>query len=505
MKAHGTAVVIVAAVTAIYAFRLDPFAGLLLDDAWYMVLGKALAGGEGFRLISSSATAIVPSVPPGFPALLSIVFLVNPAYPGNLLWLKAVSLIAMAGVGVACWIDFTRHREVPASQALLLVAAILLTPAFVFLATSTVMPECVFTLAQLLTVIAVERAVRREPADAWTPMTAGAIAAVTMLIRTAGVAAVAASLAYFIVNRRWRQASIFAAVVAAGVLPWQLYSRAHAPTLEERMAHGGSIAYTYRQLLSMESPGAVSTTVTSGQMLVRSAQNVADLLTRDVGAVIVPVLLRGPDESGEELVSVGPPGRGSMGGAGATMVVSGLLALVMAAGIVRARAWFSLPALLIAASMAMIAPVGSQTFRYVLPLAPFLLLFLWRGIANPAAARIAILCVLGFHLMDHALYLRAKASGTPPWIADAREVDEVLNWMTTHLVEEGTVASSNPGLVYLRTGRRGVVSAFPDKNWETWRRAGVRYVATLRRTELPRGRYSRLLFQTNGTLWVVEM
>ena len=56
----------------------------------------------------------------------------------------------MVGVGVACWIDFTRHRERRRTrQALSLVAAIVLTPAFVFLATSTVMAECVFTLAQL--------------------------------------------------------------------------------------------------------------------------------------------------------------------------------------------------------------------------------------------------------------------------------------------------------------------------------------------------------------------
>jgi hypothetical protein len=44
-----------------------------------------------------------------------------------------------------------------------LATATLITPAFVFLATSTVMSECVFTFAQLLTGAGIERA--RRDAD----------------------------------------------------------------------------------------------------------------------------------------------------------------------------------------------------------------------------------------------------------------------------------------------------------------------------------------------------
>ena len=500
------ALVACAIVAAIYLLRLDGYAGLTVDDAWYMVLGKALASGEGFRLVSSSATPIVPVVPPGFPALLSIVFVVSPSYPGNLLLLKAVSLLAMAGVGVACWIDYTRHRDVQPAPAILLIVATLLIPSFVFLSTSTVMAEASFTLAQMLTVIAIERTSRRDPHDGRAPVAAGLVAAATMLIRTAGLAIVAAGVGYLLLQRRWRQASIFAIVAALSMVPWLLYANANASPFEERMAHGGTISHTYRELLVAERPELVTAPISPTRMLWRAGRNIGDIVTRDVGAVILPVLYRGPSESGEEVHSVGRPGRGSMGGAMGTLIVSAFLCLLMLAGIAATRAWFSLPVLLIAASVLMISSVGSQTIRYVVPLAPFLLLFLWRGIRHQTAARIAVLSVIGFQLMDHALYLQLKTTGTPVWIGEAAEADEALSWMTDNITGEGAIASSNPGLVYLRTGRKGVASASPEENWENWKRGGVRYVAALRRIRMPSPRLNyRILFQSKSGLWVVEM
>jgi hypothetical protein len=500
------AVVLAAIASAIYLFRLDPYAGLLFDDAWYIVLGKALAGGEGFRMISSSVAPIMPTVPPGFPALLAIVFAIAPSYPDNLVLLKTVSIVAMAGVGLACWIDLTRHRNVPGHHALWIAFAVVLTPSFVFLATSTVMAEGVFTLAQLVTVIAVERAVRRDRSDVPGPMAAGAMGAVTVLIRTAGLAVLAAGIAHLLLQRRWRQAMVFAVTAAACLLPWELYARANAPTFEERLAHGGTFAYTYEQLLAMERPGAANTDVTGDEMAGRVGRNVTDILLRDVGAAIVPAVYRGPNESGEEVLSVGRAGRGSMGVATGTMIVSALVGLVILAGIARSHAWLSLPALLLAATFMMILPVGALTFRYVVPLVPFLLYFMWRSVADPSARRILLLTVLGFHLADHALFLRAKATSTPPWTSRARDVEALLVWMSDNLKEPGTVASTNPGLVYLRTGRKGVASAAPGENWDRWKKDGVRYVVALRPIGLPPRQHSaRVLFQTKGPLWVVEM
>ena len=492
---------------AIYALRIDQAIGLIVDDAWYVVLAKGLAEGRGFRLISSAATEVMPAVPPGFPVILSPIFLFS-AFPGNLFWLKLVSVLAMLASAVLCWIDFTRHRSVPAAPALLLGAATVITPAFVFLATSTVMAECVFTFAQLATVILVERAARDPRASNGRAFVAGLAGAATILIRLIGLAAVAAALTYLLINRRWRQAAVLAATVGVCLVPWQIYASANQPTLEERMAHGGSIAYSYQQLLAMRRPGNVRAGDASPvERAVRAGRNFADVVGLDVGAVLIPAFYRGPSESGQELLSVvgGASQTGSMGRGAGVITVSLALSAVIAFGLIRTkREWLSMPALLIAFSLALIVTVGSQTFRYVVPLAPYLLLFLWRGLGGTAAARIAVLCLLGFNLMDHALYIQQKLTGMPPWIAEAAEYEEVLSWMDANVKEPGAVASNNPGLVYLRTGRKAVATG---ANQNLWRALGVRYVVALQTAETPEPSLQpKLLYQTaNGRRWVVQI
>ncbi|MGH9847443.1 MAG: hypothetical protein ACREEM_52790, partial [Blastocatellia bacterium] len=56
----------------IYLLRLDGVVGLVVDDAWYVLLAKALATGQGYTLINSPTPGIQPFYSPAFPALISI-------------------------------------------------------------------------------------------------------------------------------------------------------------------------------------------------------------------------------------------------------------------------------------------------------------------------------------------------------------------------------------------------------------------------------------------------
>ena len=62
-RVWGTVVIVT--VSLVYLLRLDRTAGLMIDDAWYLVSAKALASGDGYRLTSSAVVAIMPVVPPG--------------------------------------------------------------------------------------------------------------------------------------------------------------------------------------------------------------------------------------------------------------------------------------------------------------------------------------------------------------------------------------------------------------------------------------------------------
>ncbi|MFN7927557.1 MAG: hypothetical protein U0Y68_06370 [Blastocatellia bacterium] len=95
----------------VYVLRVDQVAGLQQDDGWYILLAKALASGQEYTLINSPTPGIPPLYPPGFPAILSLVFRLAPHFPENLYYLKAVSILAMIGTGVVSGWYFLRHRN----------------------------------------------------------------------------------------------------------------------------------------------------------------------------------------------------------------------------------------------------------------------------------------------------------------------------------------------------------------------------------------------------------
>jgi hypothetical protein len=512
-----------AVVAAVYALRLDRAAGLMVDDAWYITLAKALASGDGYRLISSATAAIVPVVPPGFPLVLAPIFVVSPQFPDNVLLLKAVSIAAMFGVGIAAYRYFVAHRGVPPWPAAAIATATVLTPAFVFLATSTVMAECVFTLAQVLAVVLLERSTARAASTGGgrEAALAGLAAAGAMLVRTAGVAMVVAGVLVLVRERAWRRAAAFGAAAALGVMPWQLYAVANAPTAADVAAHGGTIAYRYADLLEMRRPGdAAAGRIGLGDLPRRVAQNAVNVFARDIGGVFVPALFRGPSESGEEVVALGGSSGlpASMGSAAGTMAVSLVISAVIALGwLASLRRRVTAAEALVAISIGMILLVPSRTFRYVLPLAPFLWLYFVQGLSRvrlpgveaSAIGRIAMACLLILQVQEHLLYVRLKAAASPPpeWLSDAREVDDLLQWMDgTLLGNPGAVASTNPGLVYLRTGRKGMTIGSLSADQARWQAGGVRYLAALRPVGAPsRSRFTRIYESPSGRLWIVEL
>lgn len=79
--------------------------------------------------------------------------------------------------------------------------------------------------------------------------------------------------------------------------------------------------------------------------------------------------------------------------------------------------------------------------------------------------------------------------------------------MQQNLANEGVVATTNPALVHLATGRKAVAIDSLGGDWAGWRTLGVRYIVFLRAAALPstaQGAY-RVLYRSPRGLWVVEM
>lgn len=495
-------------VLTIYLMRLDHTAGLMVDDAWYILLGRSVAAGDGYQMSSAPTPGLLPPYPPFFALLLAAVFRVAPAFPANVLLLKGVSILAMVAAGALTYIYVRQRRDWPHELALLVAVGVALIPSLVFFAASTVMAECVFLTMQLATIVALER--WRSSAGT---AAAGAGAALTTLTRTAGIALPVASLLYLCIERQWRRAIVFAGVVLVMLAPWQLYAARHAPTMAQRLEHGGGHTLEYGQLFWMRWAGdPESGTVTARDLPARVWSNTIDVLGRDVVGLVAPSLLRGPDESGEEALAIGGGGYpGSMGNSWPTMMVSFVLSAIAIAGFVRAVA--SRPSAaeyVMPASLLIVVLWPFWSFRYVLPLAPFLFFYMVDGLRGlkPNQSRVASLvmaAVVGLFVLDHAAYIVRAHAGNPDWRIDAEDTEAVIAWLEQHPAS-GIVASTNPALVHLRTGVKTIAASGPISR-EALKARGVRYVVCVQLGATPPAPDAGLIRYRSPRrgFWVLEL
>lgn len=491
---------------AVYLLRLDRAVGLVNDDGWYVLLAKAVAAGQGYTLTNAPLSGVTPLYPPGFAWLLSLVFRLWPAFPQNVWALKAVSVAAMIGVGCAAYVYLVRERKTSRATALGISSATVLAPSFVFLATSTVMSECVFTLAQLLTVIAVERAVRAENCRRahLYALIGGVLAASAFLTRSLGVGLVAAVLVYLLKERKARLAAYFALAVFVCAGPWVYYSRAHAPTPEQRQAVGGFIVYGYESQFWMKRAGeAASGTITARDLPRRVWNNAVNIFCRDTGGILLPSLFRSADKSGHEVMGLGTVEEDFLAAARyglspRTMAVAGLLSSLMIFGwLLALRRRMTLAEIVVPFSLAITALWPWWSFRFVLPLAPLLIYYLVTSLTalgqklehrQGLIAHAVLLLVIGLYVVEHASFIAGRFKSPPTnndWTQTFAENEEALRFMREKLPADAVIATNFPALVHLYTGHKTIFSGNPRENWALWQRLGVRYIALVGITQLP--------------------
>lgn len=523
MKNVGPILAIGAALAALYLLRLDNVAGLYVDDAYYVVLAQAIASGQGYTLISSAVGPILPAFPPGFALLLAPVVAVTSKFPGNTTSLKLVSIVAMLGVAALTYRYLRHHRGIDQLRAVTVAVITAMLPGFVFLATSTLMAECVFTLSLVASAVAIERAAVDDARSTRRLAIAAAISAASWLVRSAGVAAVLTGIVILFWRRGWRRSAAFVVVCGLVYMPWAIYQRGHQPTEAQREAHGGSIVFSYGALLSMRTGGdAASGSASASEVVARIVNNVANVLGRDLGAVILPAGYRGASESGQEVFQLsGESGlqSGSMGLGPQVFVLSSLISVFVLIGwMVTTSRRAGAAEVLSVLTIGMVVLVPNRTFRYVLPIAPFIVSYFLAGIEYAASRYRASVALPAFRItaailailltVEHGQYVAQRFFGPqPPWIEDGRDVRSVADWINANLPPQGGVASTNPGLVYLLTGHHTVALVDPMQKWRQWKDSGIRYAVALHVTTRPGPELGyRLLHESPRlALWTLEI
>ena len=479
---------------AVYLLRMDRIIGLFVDDAWYAMLAKSLATGQGYQLINSPTPGILPVYPPVYPFLMSLAYRLWPSFPDNVLLLKSVSVLAMFVIGWASYKHFHRDREWPHLLSLVSALTVTLMPGLVFLATSSTMSECVFTAFQLLAVIVLESAVRANngKTEMRNAMLSGALAALAFLTRSIGLAVIGAGFIFLLKERKWRSAAAFTLAVMIVAGPWVFYSRTHQPTAEQRTEQGGMIVLDYSVQFWQSRAGDPSSAVIQFDSLPdRMWSNAMKIIGNNMAMIFTPMAHRSSKISGEETLETGQTSHAL------SYVFSALLLLGFALAVRRRLAMAELTT---AFTLFITCLWPWDTFRFLLPLAPFLLAYLlesFRGVreflqtkmemrsmlAPWRAMTIFVGLFLALFIYDHSVYLAKRSDLSRaeylPWRALFDENLEALKWIQEKTPEDAVICSMNPALIHLFTGRKTIASNNAEANWENWKRLNVRYMAYL--------------------------
>ena len=484
-------------ILAIYLLRLDKVIGLMTDDAWYVLIAKALATGGGYTLINSPTPGILPLYPPGFPLLLSFAYRLSPSFPENLWLLKSVSIAAMV-VSFGVTIRYlVRDRNMPDWLALGVAAGTALCPPLLFLAVSTVMSDIVFLMFLMLTVYVVERCVESKGTSLeWKfVLLAAALASYTFLVRSIAISLLLAVLIYFVKERMVRAALIFAVASALFTGPWMIYSRIHAPTPQQRLEQGSNIIIPYTEQLWHRLAGdAGSGVITVKELPTRVVNNSLEVLGRDTLHILASGIfekMRDPMKDAEKMIEEGYLRHGDL------LPLSLFLSIFVLIGyfsLVLRKITFAEIAMPLIVGVIVLWPF--ETIRYMLPLAPFVLFyflyglhavqgFLQKWVASDKfpgrwqLAQLALIAIIALHLygnLGRYVFSEDTSVGGLQWSRKFEEIESLMQRLDLTAKKSDVIIATNPALLNLYTGHKTVTWDNPGLRWAKWKELKARYM-----------------------------
>jgi len=197
--------------------------GALNDDGVYVVLGKAIAQGDGYRSIHLVGAPLQVRYPPALPLLLAVPW----ALAGTLGAVRATvavlhPMVTGAAAGLVWWLGRRQLPLSPTPLAVCAVAPFFLDPLIQYFNIPLTEPYLVLGWAGALA-IAPPLFAHASLGGAQTrrAVALGLVLAATALFRTAGVALVPAMLLALALHRRWKEATTCAVALLAPLVAWQ--------------------------------------------------------------------------------------------------------------------------------------------------------------------------------------------------------------------------------------------------------------------------------------------
>lgn len=216
-------------VVALWA-QPNALVGVFYDDGIYTVLAKALAEGEGYRYIHMPGAPPGVHYPPLYPAALSILWRLWPAFPQNLVLFQLFDAAALGVAAVLLALHARRWNIAPAASFLALPLGFIAFPLLTLVGVRFSEPLFLALVAAAL-LCADQKTVSVSTAAA-----AGGLAGLAVLTRSIGLAVVVGiPLAFWLRGLR-RQAAVAFAVAGTMLLPWVAWVATQADAIDARIA-----------------------------------------------------------------------------------------------------------------------------------------------------------------------------------------------------------------------------------------------------------------------------
>jgi hypothetical protein len=418
-----------------------PHFGVLQDDGMYLIDGKALAEGAGYRILSLPAQPYDTRYPPLYPLYLSLAWRAAPSYPATLAVAVMLSWLCLPVLLLlGYWWCVGQRFSVPITWLTLGLFA--LNP-YVLFFVSNLGSEMMFMVFLFGAMLAAERIGWR-----WA-LVAGLLAGAAYLTRTSGIALLPAAIAYYCAKKQARGALCFTLGMLPAVAGWAVWSRLHAAPGHDvvTLCYTNYLGYYFLNV---------------------GWDNIGHVVSRNTGALL------------EAMGSLVFP---QMMDGWLAKAILWPLALAMIVGCVRMfrQGYARLYALFALVSAAMLLVWHYQANqRFVLPLAPLLLagfcfamaeLAAWLQQQNRGLAVRGFAMVLAIVLTGGLVLQICMDVGVVPQLArndraNTRAYRSMYAWIAQNLPADANVLWQDDTALYLATGRHSVSYVVPSREFD---------------------------------------
>jgi hypothetical protein len=192
--------------------------GLFHDDGVYTVVAKSLHQGDGYRLISLPSTPPQTKYPFLYSYLLSGIWSFKPLYPPNIIFLKTVNIAILIGIFFISVLYYRQHFP-DSTIGVITFAFLICTNPIIFTFTDYVVSDLLYVLLAL-SALAIAHPCTTPSSNTRHLILLAVLSGLACLTRLAAVPLVVAGSVQAFMKQRWTGFACFVAIVLFFVAPW---------------------------------------------------------------------------------------------------------------------------------------------------------------------------------------------------------------------------------------------------------------------------------------------